>query len=127
MNNKKSKSNKYMKSKYMKAWEVLENNETKKAKRLFRTLMLSNYYKAWYDVGGFYYYGMYGYTKNKNKAIKYYKKAFILSQGKDREILKDYLYAKKEIDGLLLAFMSVVCDFKILTLLVNKKWLCRWK
>ena len=110
-----------MKSKYIKAWELLENNQTKKANRLFRTLMLSGYYKAWYDVGGFYYYGMYGYARNKNKALKYYKKAFVLSQGKNREILKDYLNVKKEMDGSFLAFMSVVCDFKILTLLVNKK------
>jgi len=81
-------------TKYFKAWELVQQGNYYKAKEIFEALDKEDYWKASYDLAGFYYYGLYGFEKDIKKAIKCYEKSFLRS-GK-LEILEELLYAKRE-------------------------------
>ena len=84
---------------------------------LFNELEQKNYFKAIYDLAGIYYYGLYGFKKDINKAISYYRKAFLLSG--DRNILRELIYAKIEESGKFKTLLYILFDGELLKRLVN--------
>jgi len=84
-------------TKYLKAWELIQQRNYYEAKEIFEALDKEDYWKASYDLAGFYYYGLYGFKKDIQKAIQYYEKSFLRS-GKVK-ILEELLYVKYEYCG----------------------------